>query len=107
MPEDGIPYWDFNDPAIPKAPRDVSAATVTASAMIELYGFTKNKAYLNYANKVLNALNTTNYVLPASVKGPFILNHSTGNWPKNDEIDEPIVYADYYYLEATLRKKAL
>lgn len=107
MPEDGIPYWDFNDPGIPKAPRDVSAATVTASAMIELYGFTKNKAYLNYANKVLNALNTTNYVLPANVKGPFILDNSTGNWPKNDEIDEPIVYADYYFLEATLRKKAL
>lgn len=107
MPEDGIPYWDFNDPAIPNAPRDVSAATVTASALIELYGFTKNDVYLNYANKVLNSLNSEQYILPASVKGPFILDHSTGNWPKNDEIDEPIVYADYYFLEATLRKKAL
>lgn len=107
MPEDGIPYWDFNDPAIPNAPRDVSAATATASALIELYGFTKNEVYINYANKVLNSLNSESYILSARVKGPFILDHSTGNWPKNDEIDEPIVYADYYYLEATLRKKAL
>ncbi|WP_157207796.1 glycoside hydrolase family 88 protein [Mariniflexile maritimum] len=107
LPDDGIPYWDFNDPKIPNAPRDASAATVTASALFELYGFTKNKAYLNYANKVLASLNSEKYILPETVQGPFILDHSTGNWPKNDEIDEPIVYADYYFLEATLRKKAL
>ncbi len=107
IPEDGIPYWDFNDPSIPNAPRDVSAATVVASALFELYSFTQNKKYLNYANKVLNTLNSNTYILNDTVKGPFILNHSTGNWPKNDEIDEPIVYGDYYYLEATLRKKSL
>ncbi|CAH8283934.1 glycosyl hydrolase family 88 [Mariniflexile fucanivorans] len=107
LPEDGIPYWDFNDPSIPNAPRDVSAATVVASALIELYGYTKNESYLNYSKKVLNSLNSTAYILNSEINGPFILNHSTGNWPKNDEIDEPIVYADYYYLEATLRMKAL
>ena len=47
------------------------------------------------------------YILNESVNGPFILNHSTGTWPKKDEIDQPIVYGDYYYLEALLRKKAL
>ncbi|SNR78949.1 Glycosyl Hydrolase Family 88 [Lutibacter agarilyticus] len=107
LPEDGIPYWDFNDPAIPKAPRDASAAAVVTSALYELYGFTKNKVYLDFANKVLDNLNSTKYLLDATVNGPFILNHSTGNWPKNDEIDEPISYADYYFLEALLRKKAL
>ena len=107
LPEDGIPYWDFNDPAIPNAPRDASAAAVVTSALYELYGFTQNKAYLDFANKVLNNLNSSKYLLDDSVNGPFILNHSTGNWPKNDEIDEPISYADYYFLEALLRKKAL
>ena len=107
MPKDGIPYWDFKDPNIPKAARDVSAATVTASALIELYGFTKNEMYLNYADKVLNTLNSEDYILGKNIVAPFIFGHSTGNWPKNDEIDEPIVYADYYYLEAILRKKAL
>ncbi|MFD1294689.1 glycoside hydrolase family 88 protein [Lutibacter holmesii] len=107
LPEDGIPYWDFNDPAIPNAPRDASAAAVVTSALYELYGFTQNKVYLYFANKVLNNLNSSKYLLDDTVNGPFILNHSTGNWPKNDEIDEPISYADYYFLEALLRKKAL
>jgi rhamnogalacturonyl hydrolase YesR len=107
MPADGIPYWDFKDPAIPNTPRDVSAATCTASGLIELYGYTKNKTYLDYAKKVLSTLTSSNYIIPTTVKGPFILEHSTGNWPKNDEIDEPIVYGDYYFLEALLRLKAL
>ncbi len=107
LPEDGIPYWDFNDPAIPNTPRDASAAAVVTSALYELYSFTKNEVYLHFANKVLNNLNSPKYLLDDTVNGPFILNHSTGNWPKNDEIDEPISYADYYFLEALLRKKAL
>jgi uncharacterized protein YyaL (SSP411 family) len=107
LPEDGVPYWDFNDPAIPNAPRDASAAALVTSGLYELYGFTKNKVYLDFANKVLANLNSSKYLLNDTVNGPFILNHSTGNWPKNDEIDEPISYADYYFLEALLRQKAL
>ncbi len=107
LPEDGIPYWDFDDPNIPNAPRDVSAATVMASAFIELYGITKNEVYLNYSKNVLIVLKSKEYILNPEVNGPFILDHSTGNWPKNDEIDAPIVYADYYYLESLLRIKAL
>lgn len=107
LPEDGIPYWDFNDTSIPNAPRDASSAAVMASALVELYSFTKNNAYLNYANKVINTLSSDKYVLKNTVNGPFILDHSTGNWPKKDEIDQPIVYADYYYLEAIIRKQSL
>jgi unsaturated chondroitin disaccharide hydrolase len=104
LPEDGIPYWDFKDPAIPNSARDVSAATVMASALYELYGYTKNKNYLAFADKIMKSLNSDKYILSDTVKAPFILDHSTGNWPKHDEIDEPIIYADYYYLEALLRK---
>ena len=107
LPEDGIPYWDFNDTSIPNAPRDVSSATVMASALIELYSFTKNQTYLEYSNKIINTLSSDKYLLNDSVKGPFILDHSTGNWPKKDEIDQPIVYADYYFLEAIIRKQSL
>ena len=99
LPEDGITYWDFNDISIPNA--------IMASALIELYSFTKNKAYLDYSNKVINTLSSDKYLLNDTMKDPFILNHSTGNWPKKDEIDSPIVYADYYYLEAIIRKKSL
>ena len=107
LPEDGIPYWDFNDTSIPNAPRDASSAAVMASALIELYSFTKNETYLEFSNKVLNSLSSEKYLLNNSVKGPFILDHSTGNWPKKDEIDQPIVYADYYFLEAIIRKQSL
>jgi unsaturated chondroitin disaccharide hydrolase len=105
LPEDGIPYWDFKDPGIPNAPRDASAAAVMASGLYELYTYTKNESYLAFADKIIASLSSDKYVLSSDVKGPFILDHSTGNWPKHDEIDEPIIYADYYFLEALLRKK--
>lgn len=105
LPEDGVPFWDFNDPDIPNSPRDVSAATIVASACYELYSYTKNDSYLAYANKVLTTLKSKEYILKKEVEAPFILDHSTGNWPKKDEVDEPIVYADYYFLEALTRKK--
>jgi unsaturated chondroitin disaccharide hydrolase len=107
LPEDGIPYWDFKDPGIPNAARDASAAAIMAAALYELYGYTKNKSYLEYANKIISTLSSSKYILDSTINAPFILDHSTGNWPKHDEIDEPIVYADYYFLEALLRKKDL
>lgn len=107
LPEDGIPYWDFNDPAIPNAPRDASAAAIVSSALVELYGYTKNEVYLNYSKKVVNSLESENYLLKETEQAPFILDHSTGNWPKKDEVDEPIVYGDYYFLETLLRLKSL
>lgn len=107
MPEDGIPYWDFNAPSIPNTTRDASAAAIMASALIELYTITKKDVYLNYSNKVINSLSSSKYLLDESVNAPFILDHSTGDWSKKAELDEPIIYADYYFLEAIIRKKAL
>ncbi|WP_299604029.1 glycoside hydrolase family 88 protein [uncultured Aquimarina sp.] len=107
LPEDGIPYWDFDAPKIPKEPRDASAAAIIASAMIELYEYTTDKKYLEFSDKIMSSLSSENYVIQDKTEVPFILNHSTGNWPKNDEINGPISYADYYFLEAILRRKAL
>lgn len=105
LPEDGIPYWDFDDPKIPNAVKDVSAATIVASALVELSMYTNNDAYLDYSNKVLNSLKSEEYIIPIDIGAPFILKHSTGNWPKNDEMDGPIVYGDFYFLELMLRIK--
>jgi unsaturated chondroitin disaccharide hydrolase len=104
MPKDLIPYWDYNDPAIPNTSKDVSAAAVTASALYELSGFTKNNDYVAKANTILINLGN-NYKAPLNSNGDFILLHSTGHRPANSEIDVPINYADYYYLEALLRSK--
>lgn len=105
LPKDGIPYWDFNDPNIPNAPRDASAAAVTASALLELSAFVKKDVrYKAAAKKMLKSLSSKDYQAGKS-KSAFLL-HSTGNKPNGTEIDYAIVYADYYYVEALMRLKA-
>lgn len=108
LPEDLIPYWDFNAPGIPDEPRDASAATVTASALYELSMYVPEKQhdYVSKANTILNNL-SKNYRTTAGRDRGFLLLHSTGSKMHNVEVDVPIVYADYYYLEALLRKQKL
>ncbi|MFK5972858.1 MAG: glycoside hydrolase family 88 protein [Flavobacteriaceae bacterium] len=101
-PDDGIPYWDYNAPKIPNEPRDVSAAAITVSALIELDGYTQ-ESYLPAINKQLNSLASDRYTAKIGDNHNFILKHSVGSIPHNNEIDVPLNYADYYYLEALIR----
>lgn len=103
---DHIPYWDFQAPDIPNAPRDASAAAITASALIELskYAPAKNN-YLQKAEQYLNSLCADKYLAEPGTNNFFLLKHSTGHKPNNSEIDVPIIYADYYFLEALWRYK--
>lgn len=105
LPKDMVPYWDFNAPNIPNEPRDASAAAVMASALYELSAYSKNgKQYRKAADKIMQTL-TNYYRSPIGENKGFILLHSTGSKPANSEVDVPIIYADYYYLEALLRMK--
>lgn len=103
LPEDLIPYWDYNAPNIPNAPRDASAGAITASALCELYIFTHNDDYKKKADFILKSLSSFAYKAELGKNGNFILMHSVGSIPHNQEIDVPLNYADYYYLEALLR----
>ena len=108
LPEDYVPYWDFDDPAIPNAPRDASAAGVVASALLELQCYCDNehkKTYRQAAEKMLASLSSDAY--QSRDKRPSFLDHSVGHKPAGSEIDASIIYADYYYLEALLRLKKL
>jgi len=109
LPADKIPFWDFDDPAIPNAPKDASAAAVSASALLELSGFVKDKAkaayYKNLAVAMLKELSSAKYQ-SRNVNSAFLL-HSTGHKPAGTEIDASIIYADYYYLEALIRLKKI
>lgn len=105
LPEDLIPYWDFDDESIPNAPRDASAAACTASGLYELYLHTSNEKYLTTANKLVNTLASPNYTAKEHTNGNFILMHSVGSIPHGVEIDVPLNYADYYFIEAIARKK--
>lgn len=105
MPADLVPYWDFNAPQIPDEPRDVSAATVIASALYELSDYSdQKKLYLAKADKMLESI-AAKYTVPAGKDSGFILSNSTGSKPSDSEVDVPLSYADYYYLEALLRSK--
>jgi len=107
LPEDLIPYWDFNAPEIPNEPRDVSAATITASTLYELSLYDKANAtkYIDWAETILKNL-TENYLAKKGSDRGFLLLHSTGSKPMNTEVDVPLAYADYYFLEALKRKQS-
>ncbi|MFC0773085.1 glycoside hydrolase family 88 protein [Terrimonas alba] len=107
MPKDLVPYWDYNAPNIPNEERDASAAAVLASGLYELSLYSKkSKYYKTTADKIVASL-TNNYRSPVGESKGFILLHSTGSKPGKSEVDTPLNYADYYYLEALLRSKKL
>ncbi|HSU52404.1 MAG TPA: hypothetical protein VLJ41_17475, partial [Segetibacter sp.] len=107
LPNDLVPYYDFNAPGIPNEPKDVSAASITASALYELSMYSKNgKRYKAAADKIIETL-TNNYRSKIGENYGFILLHSTGSKAQNSEVDVPLIYADYYYVEALLRSKKL
>lgn len=117
LPNDGIPYWDFNagqngyvpdwnyDPMqYPVTPRDASAAAIAASAFLELSNYAEfGKKYREAATHILKSLSSPKYLAEQGTNGNFILMHSVGSIPHGNEIDVPLVYADYYFLEALLR----
>ena len=110
LPEDKIPYWDFNAPNIPDAYRDVSAGTVICSALIELSQYVpeaQSKAYLQVAEKQLRSLTSPFYRIAPGHYSGLLLKHSVGSLPHASEVDVPIIYADYYYVEALMRYKKL
>jgi len=110
MPEDMIPYWDFNAPDIPDSKRDASAAAIMASGLIELSLYVDEKLageYIKVAEKQIRMLSSAAYFAEKNTNGNFILMHSVGHLPGESEVDVPLTYADYYYVEALLRYRAL
>ncbi|MFT4093930.1 MAG: glycoside hydrolase family 88 protein [Niabella sp.] len=108
LPEDKVPYWDFDAPQIPLAKRDASAAALIASALLELGQYTagaEKNFYITNAKDILISLSGDKYKARVGENGGFLLKHSTGGLPLGSEIDVPLIYADYYYLEALKRYK--
>jgi len=106
MPEDLVPYWDFNTPGIPNAYRDASAAAINASALLELAQYVataESKTYIAKAEKIIRSLSSEKYLAKQGENGGYLLMHCVGNLPFNSEIDTTLTYADYYFLEAMLR----
>lgn len=107
MPKDLVPYWDYDSHDIPNTPRDASSAACTASALYELSTYIPQKDFKEKADKIMASLASPSYRAEVGKNGNFILMHSVGSIPHNTEIDVPLNYADYYFLEALLRKKRI
>lgn len=107
LPKDLVPYWDFDAPNIPDEPRDASAASIMASALYELSTYSINKSYYKEtADNIMKNL-SLDYMSERGDSKGFILLHSTGSAPSNKEVDVPLIYGDYYFLEALTRAKRL
>lgn len=110
LPADKIPYWDFNAPDIPNALRDASAGAIIAAALLELQeyvGRSDAARYMAAAETILTALSSPAYKAAPGTNGGFILQHSVGHLPQKSEVDVPLTYADYYFVEAMMRYKRL
>lgn len=102
--DDLVPLWDYDAPDTAETPRDASAAAITASAFIELGTLAADEEiYTAYAERILKSLTSDRYLAKAGSNNGFVLMHSTGSLPNGSEIDVPLNYADYYYLEALKR----
>ena len=103
-PEDAIPYWDYDAPVLEDTPRDASAAAVTACGLLELSTMAEDgQKYFDYAEKILKSLSSDAYLAAEGENQGFVLMHSTGSLAHGSEIDVPLNYADYYYLEGLQR----
>ena len=102
--EDAVPYWDYDAPVTNETPRDASAGAVTACAMLELGTMVPDgQKYFDYGEKILKSLSSDAYLAAPGTNQGFVLMHSTGSLPNGSEIDVPLNYADYYYLEGLKR----
>ncbi len=110
LPKDKVPYWDYDAPDIPNAKRDASAAAVMASALIELSQLDPSELapqWLALAEQQLRTLSSPAYLAEEGQQGGFIIKHGVGHHQAGAEIDVPLTYGDYYYVEALMRMKKL
>jgi hypothetical protein len=108
LPADRVPYWDFDAPEMPATARDSSAAAVLSSALYELadYTGTDGARYAAYAEEMLRSLMSPAFLAPVETHYGFLLGRATGSYRSNLEVDVPLIYGDYYFLEALLRARA-
>ena len=114
MPSDFIPLWDYDAAQYgaekpqyaPYAEqRDASSGAIMASALYELWQYTKDDEYLKTADKIVKALSAAPYRAELGTNGGFLLQHSVGSIPHGSSIDVPLNYADYYLLESLVRRR--
>jgi len=104
LPDDYVPYWDltFKDG---DEPRDSSAAAIVVCGILEMekhFSDEKMRNFSSVGTKMLNSL-IDNYSADVKMNSDGILLRGTGSVPHGMSVDEPVIFGDYFYLEAIAR----
>lgn len=100
LPADRVPYWDFRVPAGEGTPRDSSAGACAACGLIELSKLVppaESALYFDAAVKILQSL-YENYSSWDADEEALLL-HATGSAPSGANVDVPLIYGDYFFVE--------
>jgi len=104
-PEDPVTFNDYDDPRIPGAPRDTSAAAILASAAIETGRVSGDARFRREGGRLLAGL-IRGYLTPLAAddaRPPGMLLHGCYNLYSGEAPDHELVWGDYFLLEALLR----
>ncbi len=108
LPEDKIPYWDFDadlTQPLPWGPqKESSAAAIAASGLLDLAQQTASSdcgiAYHNLALVMLDALCDPAYLAIDTPGWEGVLKHGVYHTRKNLGVDESVMWGDFFFVEA-------
>lgn len=112
LPEDNVPYWDFDAPL--PGPRDTSAALIAAYGMLLLHQTSEDSGYLEAALRIISGVlslslspeaqffKTSRGNEAVDLGGPetIVMKATINNYEFAPRrwADHGLVYADYYFL---------
>jgi unsaturated chondroitin disaccharide hydrolase len=106
LPDNSIPYREFSAPGMQDEVRDVKAAAIMASALLELSEYLPDNTnqYRSVADIILRSLSSDHYLNKKREAGGFLLKQTAGSKLNDKDIDMASIYTDYYFLEALVKK---